>query len=404
MTRANVQFGEVAEILPGRYLPAERYDPLGDFTIFGSNTIMGRAREPLYGGPVISFARVGSNAGAVMFSAAPCWINNNAAGIRARPPNDTRFIYYFLRGVDPLSIRQGSGQPFVPNSALNALHVCLPSPAEQRAIASILGALDDKIDFNRRMNETLEAMARALFKSWFIDFDPVRAKAEGRQPAGMDAETAALFPSEFEGELPKGWRWGTLTDLARVNELTYGASTLPPLFSYLDISTVMRGHASDVQVLTPAAAPSRARRMLRPGDTLLSMVRPDRGAYFLVTGRTDDLVASTGFAVLTPKEGDREFVYLSFTSNDVLKGLGRSADGGAYPAVNQGIVERLSAVVPPTTIRKAFSRSTGAIFDRIAACDRESRTLAALRDALLPKLMSGELHVQNAEALIEEAT
>ncbi len=175
-----VRFGEVAEILPGKYIPAEQYDPTGPYLIFGSNSVMGKSPVPLYDAPIIAFARIGSNCGAAMYSAGPCWINNNAAGIRGRAGCYTRFLFYWMRNFDFARIREGSGQPYISNQTLEAQTVRLPPLSEQRAIAHILGTLDDKIELNRRMSETLEQMARALFKSWFVDFEPVRAKMEGR--------------------------------------------------------------------------------------------------------------------------------------------------------------------------------------------------------------------------------
>src|SRR5690606_5493274 len=118
------------------------------------------------------------------------------------------------------SLLSGSAQPQLPIRDIKRLRIHLPPLSEQREIARILGSLDDKIELNRRMNETLEATARAIFKSWFVDFDPVRAKAEGRQPEGMDAETAALFPDSFEeselGLIPKGWRVGRLSETIQI--------------------------------------------------------------------------------------------------------------------------------------------------------------------------------------------
>jgi type I restriction enzyme S subunit len=220
------RFGEIAQILPGKYIPASDYDPAGGYLIYGSNSVMGRVRVPLYEGPIIAFARIGSNCGATMYSATPCWINNNAAGIRAKTGCDTRFLYYWMQSFDFAQIREGSGQPYISDRTLKEQVLILPPLPEQRAIAHILGTLDDKIELNRRMSQTLEAMARALFKAWFVDFEPVRAKMEGRWQRGqslpgLPAHLYDLFPDRLVdselGEIPEGWEVVTLPEVIEVN-------------------------------------------------------------------------------------------------------------------------------------------------------------------------------------------
>jgi hypothetical protein len=148
--------------------------------------------------------------------------------------NHERFVYYLLKAMDFGRYNSGSAQPSLNRNYVHPIPVTVPPVPEQRAIAHVLGSLDDTIELNRQMNKTLEAMAQAIFKSWFVGFDPVRAKAEGRQPVRMDAATAALFPDSFEesasGEIPRGWRVGTLGEVAVINGLsiTAGYPTLTP--------------------------------------------------------------------------------------------------------------------------------------------------------------------------------
>lgn len=168
-----------------------------------------------------------------------------------------------------------------PSQILGAPLSALPLP-EQKAIARILGTLDDKIELNRRMNATLEAMARALFQSWFVDFDPVHAKAAGRPPSGMDEKTAALFPSSFNSDdLPEGWRSETVNDICEINSWTLGKKDELDELEYVEISEVNRGDIANISTYNRGEEPSRARRRLRHGDTAMSTVRPDRGSYFL---------------------------------------------------------------------------------------------------------------------------
>jgi type I restriction enzyme S subunit len=180
----------------------------------------------------------------------------------------------------------------------------LPELLEQRAIAHILRTLDDKIELNRRMNETLEAMARALFKSWFVDFEPVRAKAEGRHP-GLPKHLADLFPARLvssePGEIPEGWEEGTLAGFASLNPEAWSIDTRPTVINYVDLANTKWGKIEVVTTYAREDAPSRAQRVLRPGDTIVGTVRPGNGSYAHIA--EDRLTGSTGFAVLRPAEG-----------------------------------------------------------------------------------------------------
>ena len=289
---------------------------------------------------------------------------------------------------------------------LAKLPIPIPPKDTRKAIAHILGTLDDKIEMNRRMNATLEAMARVLFQSWFVDFDPVCAKLDGRKPAGLDAATAALFPEHFEhGEdsmLPVGWRAVAIEELCAVNAWTLGKNDDFSELEYVEISEVSRGYIANIATYTRGDEPSRARRRLRHGDTVLSTVRPDRGSYFLALNPPENRVASTGFAVLTPTKAPWSFIHSAITQPEVSDYLGQMADGGAYPAVRPEIIGSMKVALPnEPKILETFHRICAPLFEQAEANRAQSRTLATLRDTLLPKLLSGELSVaaaQEAEA------
>jgi type I restriction enzyme S subunit len=273
-----------------------------------------------------------------------------------------------------------------------------PSVDEQRAIAHVLGTLDDKIELNRRVNETLEAMARALFKSWFVDFDPVRAKAEGRDP-GLPKHLADMFPDSFEeselGEIPKGWRIVRVAELADINARTLGRLDPLDVVDYIEISEVMRGEIREVVRYARGTEPSRARRRLAHGDTVLSSVRPDRGAHFLCLDPPETLIASTGFVVLSPRKGNWAFLYSALTRPEVGQDLGRLADGGAYPALRPEAIGELRLAEPNASeVVSVFEKLTQPLFERAAKNRHASRALAEVRDALLPRLISGEIRVK----------
>lgn len=334
--------------------------------------------------------------------------------IRGRPSvTDNSFAYYLTKwdGVRSYCISQmtgSSGRQRVPTNALAHFEVTIPPIQEQQAIASVLGTLDDKIELNRRTNQTLEAMARAIFKSWFVDFDPVRAKATGQQPSGLAPHIAELFPHSFEGSelgmIPKGWRICTFDELADLNARTLGRSDVLDVIDYVEISQVMRGEIAEVTRYIRGTEPNRARRRLGHGDTVLSTVRPDRGAYFLCLNPPDTLIASTGFAVATPKNGSWAFLYVALTQPEIGEHLGRLADGGAYPAIRPEVISGLSLVAPrDRRIMDVFEDIAQPFLERAERNRMESQTLAAIRDALLPKLISGELPVPDAERIVGRA-
>ncbi len=280
--------------------------------------------------------------------------------------------------------------------------LAVPPLGEQRAIAHILGSLDDKIELNQRMNETLEEMARALFNSWFVDFDPVRAKAEGRDP-GLPKPLADLFPARLVdselGEIPEAWEVGTLASASALNPEAWTKNTRPAHIEYVDLSNTKWGRIETITRYASQDAPSRAQRVLRPGDTIVGTVRPGNGSYALVT--EGGLTGSTGFAVLRPKSADfAQFIYLAATRRENIEALAHLADGGAYPAVRPEVVAATPSALPSREVLSAFSRLLSAPFAKIALNNRESRTLGSLRDGLLPKLVSGELRVKDAEKFI----
>ena len=302
--------------------------------------------------------------------------------------------------------RDGSVAERLNLPTVRGLPVAVPPIKEQRAIARILGALDDKIELNRRQNATLEALACAIFQSWFVDFDPVHAKAAGRAPAAMDAATAALFPDAFDvcdgREVPRGWRVGALSDFVLLNSEAWSKETRPDFIRYVDLSNTKWGRIEEIAVYQQQDAPSRAQRILQVGDTIVGTVRPGNGSYAFIS--ENGLTGSTGFAVLRPYKTEyAEFVYLAATAPENIAQLSHLADGGAYPAVRPEVVVATQVVQPSGSLLPRFSSLIRPLLTKSAQNERESRTLATLRDVLLPRLLSGELRVRAAEALVEGA-
>lgn len=267
----------------------------------------------------------------------------------------------------------------------------LPVPVspldEQKAIAHILGTLDDKIELNQQMNQTLEAIARALFKSWFIDFDPVRAKMDGQQPAGMDAETAALFPNEFEdsplGKIPKGWkavRWGDITTLE------YGKS----LRGYQEAIGPYRVYGTNGPIGWHTEA------LCNHSGIIIGRKGAYRGVHY---SPHPFFVIDTAFYLKPKIEFDWIWAYYELIIFDI-----NSLDSGsAIPSTSRDDFYSIPVCLPAPKVLDAFGKQMKILYAKREADERESQTLIAIRDALLPKLLSGEIHVKETEKILEEA-
>jgi type I restriction enzyme S subunit len=333
--------------------------------------------------------------------------NQDIKALVASKEFDPLFLAYAIRAKTPtiLSLvdEAGHGTGRLRTELLQALKIPMPLHSEQKAIAHILGTLDDKIELNRRMNETLEEMARALFKAWFVDFEPVRAKMEGRwrrgeSLVGLPAELYDLFPERLVdselGVIPEGWRIGTIRDFSTVNPEGWTKKNRPSEIRYVDLSNTKRGRIENVVFYPSEKAPSRAQRVLRPKDTIIGTVRPENGSYAFVS--EEGMTGSTGFAVLRPNCDEyAEFVYLAVTSPENIAALSRLADGGAYPAVRSEVVGDTRVLNAGGKVLREFSSNVGALLQRIAFNERSTRVLADALGALLPKLISGELRVEN---------
>ncbi len=377
-----------------------------------------------------ALARSQLRAGNVLFSMAGIYLGKSAVVQPEHVPANTnqavgiitideskaypRFIHYTIQSASCRAwVNNSAAQSAQPNFNLKEIGD-LPIPnfklEEQRAIAHILGTLDDKIELNRKQNETLEAMARALFKAWFVDFEPVRAKMEGRWQRGqslpgLPAHLYDLFPDRLVdselGEIPEGWDITSLSDYSSLNPESWTKRTRPGEIFYVDLSNTKWGRIENIASYEANTAPSRAQRVLRPFDTLVGTVRPGNGSFTFISD--DGMTGSTGFAVLRPLQREySEFVYLAATACENIKNLSNLADGGAYPAVSPEIISATQVPRANYNLLYEFSRQVSPMLAGMAGNERTSKHLAQLRDTLLPKLISGELRVPEVESFIKE--
>lgn len=330
---------------------------------------------------------------------------------------DSLYLYYLFSSPSMretiLSQGIGSSVPGFNLGQLRAIPLELPPLSEQRAIARILGTLDDKIELNRQMNETLEAMARALFKSWFVNFDPVRAKAEGRDP-GQPQHIADLFPDSFEdselGEIPSGWQLLSIEELTgRVAIGPFGSSIKVSTFVPEGIPVISGQHLhgtllddSEFNFVTPEHAEQLKRANVQRGDVVFTHAG-NIGQVALIpeTSRYDRYVISQrqfylrcNLDVMSPL-----VIVLYFKTPQGQHRLLANTSSTGVPSISQPVsyLRQLKIVTAPQEVTRAFDSIVGSFYHVVAQSQHQSRTLAALRDTLLPKLTSGELRVHDTQ-------
>jgi type I restriction enzyme, S subunit len=359
--------GSFIELKRGYDLPTQ--DRIaGPYPVVSSSGPSGWNNRPKVTAPGVVTGRYGT-LGAVFYVEDDFWPLNTTLYVRDFKGNDPRFVSYFLRTFDFTAYSDKAAVPGVNRNALHESRVSFPPLGEQRAVAGVLGALDDRIELNRRMNETLEALARQL-------------------------HTEAI----------RGVGLRTLGDLVLINARERSRDFEHGEIEYVDISSVKEGRVDVPSPLRLEEAPSRAQRLVVDGDTIWSCVRPNRRSYAFIDNPPPNRVVSTGFAVLTPQQVPPGFLYLAVTTDDFVDYLSANADGSAYPAVRPEHFERAKIPVPDEDALHSIEVTVRPLLARIAHNERESRTLAELRDALLPKLISGELRVRAAQTVAEEAT
>lgn len=308
----------------------------------------------------------------------------------------------------------GHGTGVLPTDRIQALEIPVPSLEEQHAVAAILGALDAKIELNRKMNATLEAMARALFKSWFVDFDPVRAKAEGRAPWGMGAETAKLFPDEFvesdSKPIPKGWRYGSIGEFVELQRGTTYKSALKDLPGpvLLGLGAIQRNGGFRDDKLSTYGGDSPEKLLVYPGELFASLKDVTQSADLLgAVARVPRHVAGgrltqdTVKLQLTGTIDIGEVVYRTLLTDECREYCRQHATGTTNLGLSREAFLSYPIVVAAAPVLDAFNRSIRSLSSRAEVAVIESRTLGRIRDELLPRLLSGELSVAHAEREVE---
>lgn len=313
---------------------------------------------------------------------------------------DLKYIYHLTKYVGLNHLKDGTSNPSLSRDVFGAQLLPLPSLAKQKEIVDVLAAYDDRIALLRETNTTLEAIAQALFKSWFVDFDPVHARARGEQPAGLAPEVAALFPDSFEeselGKVPKGWCYSTVEQSFI---LTMGQS--PPGNTYNDTREGLPFYQGRTdfgfRFPTQRVFCTKPTRLAQTRDTLVSVRAPVGDVNMAL----EACALGRGVAGVRHPEGHQSFVFYS------IRGLKShfelyDGEGTVFGSINKKDFQALPVVLPTALVLQAFESSVAPLDAQIESNELRLRTLADLRDTLLPRLISGQLRLPEAEAMVRE--
>ncbi len=412
-----LNLGDVIELKRGYDLPKGKRS-VGVIPIVSSSGISDFHSEAMVKGPGVVTGRYGT-IGEVFYIDGDFWPLNTTLYVCDFKGSDPRFISYFLRTLDFQAYSDKRAVPGVNRNHLHTAKVRIPALPVQKAIARILDALDSKIDLNHRINQTLEAMAQAIFKSWFIDFDPVKARIaaieqgqdplraamraiSGKTDAELDqmprehhdqlAATAALFSDAMEEselwEIPKGWGIKSVSNIARFATGKIEVSSLT-VENYISTENMLenRGGISHASSL-PAVATVPT---FESGNVLVSNIRPYFKKIWLARfdgGRSNDVLCFEA-----KEDGCQEFLYNLLYQDIFFEFMMRTSKGAKMPRGDKEAIAGWKFPCAPLELRKAFSKKVRTFYSYIESINLESKQLSELRDTLLPKLLSGDLSV-----------
>jgi type I restriction enzyme, S subunit len=389
---------DLVSLQRGHDLTAEERKP-GTIPVFGSAGQNGFHNKWKAPGPGVVIGRSGASFGKVHFSPTEYWPHNTALYVTDFKGNDEYFSYLLLSNIDFSGYNSGSAQPSLNRNFLSQIPIKLPPVHSQKKIAAILSSLDDKIALNRTTNQTIEAIAQALFKSWFVDFDPVHAKARGEKPLGMDDTTAALFPDSFEdselGKIPRGWE---VNSIYKITEVVYGPPFASNMFKEkgegLPLIRIRDLKDEHPGVVTEENHPKGYK--VTNGDLLVGMDGEFR-SYIWGGGPA---WMNQRICCFLPKEGN--FNYLIKTYIDpLLAQIEASETATTVIHLGKSDIDKLKIIYANDNIYKRYADIAKPIIDKFVNNKIENSELQALRDSLLPKLLSGEISVAEAASLAE---
>lgn len=400
--------GEVSNNFDSKRIPVrEANRRAGIYPYYGASGIIDFVDDYIFDGEYLLVAEDGENllsrkTQVAFMASGKFWVNNHAHIIQGNERAITKFLYYFFQDADIFGYITGSAQPKLNQENLNRIPIFCPPIHEQEEIARILGALDDKIELNQCMNQTLEAMAQALFKSWFVDFDPVTARAEGRALFGMSAETAALFPAEFVnselGAIPKGWRIVTAGEMVTAVGGTTPSTGNSAFWNGGRISWATPRDLSKLndpvlleteRKITPAGLKQISSGLLPTGTLLMSSRAP---VGYLAISEIPVAINQGFIAMLCNKGVPKEYVLQWLNEN--METIISHANGTTFMEISKTSFRAIPGILPPEPLLLKFAEIAGKYHRMVVENLRQSRTLASIRDSLLPRMLSGEVRVK----------
>ena len=393
----------------GHDLPDQERRP-GNVPILGSFGVTGFHDTVKANGPGVTIGRSGASFGVAAYTDKDYWPLNTALYVTDFKGNEPKFVFYFFKEFDFSGYNSGSAQPSLNRNNLYGIPIRVPQPSVQKQVAGVVSALDDRIALLRETNATLEALAQVLFKSWFVDFDPVHAKQQGRALESMDEATAVLFPESFEeselGLVPKGWKTCPIYDLATyINGAAYKA--FEPNSERLGLPIIkiaeLKSGVTSQTAYSDVAMPEKYR--IETGDILFSWSgNPDTSIDTFVWQHSPAWLNQHIFRVIPHATEERSFVLQMLKHlRPVFAELARNKQTTGLGHVTVADMKRLHVIRPDKAALDLFNEMAAPIHERVFENEKQAQTLATLRDTLLPRLISGQLRLPEVEAMIEEA-
>lgn len=404
-----VSLGDVCEIKQGKYLAPNQMEqsPTNEsfVPVVGGNGVLGYTDQSTFPFPVPLVTCRGSKCGLMQWAEPPTWISNNAMAVYFKEnQGDNFFLHQYLLNSSFDDVTTGSAQPQITVTNLSLKQILLPDLQTQKTISSIMRNIEGRISINNARSKTLEGIAQTIFKSWFIDFDPVKAKMAGEKPVGMDAATAALFPDSMDeselGLIPRGWSWITVGDIATVIDCLHAKKPelLEEGYPYLQLDTI-----SDSGVLRfeKAGLISKedyvkwtSRIEVQGGDCLITNV----GRVGAVSQVPEHFKAAIGrnITAMRPKDSllQRSFLIVALLSDFMKKEIKRNTDSGTIlEALNVKNIPKLIIPGPSDAVLLEFARLCDPLQAQLQELHAMNVNLKKIRDSLLPRLISGELKI-----------
>jgi type I restriction enzyme S subunit len=398
-----VSLGEVCEIKQGRYLAPNQMEetPTDEncVPVVGGNGVLGYTDQSTFSFPVPLVTCRGSKCGLMQWAEPPTWISNNAMAVYFKEnQGDNFFLHQYLLNSSFDDVITGSAQPQITVTNLSLKRILLPDVKTQEAISTFAKNIEGKIVLNNNLSICLEDIAQAIFKSWFIDFDPVKKKMAREKPAGMDTQTYELFPDAFEeselGLIPKGWEVRRIASLCKT--LLGGTpSRTRDEFWGGDIPWINSGKVNDSRVttaseyITQLGLEKSATKLLPKGTTVIAITGATLGQFSRL--EIDSCANQSVVGILGSDDASNEFIY--FNIKNGIQRLISAQTGGAQQHINKEDVNSFLVIYPGKKLMKAFTAAVTDTFAAIGVLSMQSINLSKIRDSLLPRLVSGELQV-----------